>query len=345
VGHELHFDVEESIMEEGGAIVHPLVSSVVYLSGSGGDPTLVIDETMHGPRGTRAFLVHPACGTFMTFPGDRLHGVLPGPFRSTAHGGGGGGSNGGGGSSAGGGSGGDGGGSNGGGGSGDIGGSGDGGSGDGGGGEGGSEGGVGDLGQRLVLLIAWYGDPTLHGARRSGLVARSSVPRVSRSQTWPAALQLQPRLHPEGTTEGDGGGEGAAKCEGSHDRTSKGSSAGNSTGTIGGNSRGGSGGGENGGEDGGSRSGEGGGCTAGRVAARRAHMVPAVTPVWTEVEPSSQALAPPSSLRQHFFLQRLEGDDVRVRLTEEHGVAGTWTAASRKCKRPRQRPHQPKGGP
>jgi len=47
--------------------------------------------------------------------------------------------------------------------------------------------------QRLVLLVAWYAQPTRGAARRSRLSAQSSVPRVTRSQTWPALLQPPPR--------------------------------------------------------------------------------------------------------------------------------------------------------
>ena len=47
-GHELHYDVEERTMERSGRVLHPAVSSVVYLS-DGGDPTIVLDETLDAP--------------------------------------------------------------------------------------------------------------------------------------------------------------------------------------------------------------------------------------------------------------------------------------------------------
>jgi len=82
-GHELHFDVEERTMELTGRVVHPAVSSVVYLSDDG-DPTLVIDETLDAPLGGRtAYCANPLPRSFMAFDGRLLHGVLPGPF---AHG-------------------------------------------------------------------------------------------------------------------------------------------------------------------------------------------------------------------------------------------------------------------
>jgi hypothetical protein len=48
VGHELHFDLEERALEATGRIVHPTLSSVLYLSG-GGDPTIVLDEPIGSP--------------------------------------------------------------------------------------------------------------------------------------------------------------------------------------------------------------------------------------------------------------------------------------------------------
>ena len=79
-GHELHYDCEESRMEASGKVLHPAVSSVVYLT-SGGDPTIVLHENMSTPLGARAaYLSHPTAKAFFTFQGDLLHGVLPGPF-------------------------------------------------------------------------------------------------------------------------------------------------------------------------------------------------------------------------------------------------------------------------
>ena len=64
------------MLEATGRVVHPAVSSVLYLSG-GGDPTLVLDEALDGPPASAAWLVHPQRGAFMTFPGELLHGVVP----------------------------------------------------------------------------------------------------------------------------------------------------------------------------------------------------------------------------------------------------------------------------
>ena len=172
-GHELHYDLEEHTMETSGRILHPTISSVVYLAappGGQGDPTLVLDETMDAPlTATRAFCAPPVAGSFFTFRGDLLHGVLPGAFhhrdgrssgmkrpRSGDRGVGGGSVR--------------------------------------------SSGGVRSSGsanqseQRLTLLVAWYSEPLGGGGRRGGgrhggrLAAKSSVPRASRSTTWPNDL-------------------------------------------------------------------------------------------------------------------------------------------------------------
>ena len=67
-------------MEASGKVLHPAVSSVVYLT-SGGDPTIVLHENMSTPLEARAaYLSHPTAKAFFTFQGDLLHGVLPGPF-------------------------------------------------------------------------------------------------------------------------------------------------------------------------------------------------------------------------------------------------------------------------
>ena len=86
VGHQLHYDLEEGILEATGDIVHPAVSSVVYLSGgeaaAGADtagPTLVLDQRVDDVElAARGWLAHPVPRALLTFPGDRLHGVLPG---------------------------------------------------------------------------------------------------------------------------------------------------------------------------------------------------------------------------------------------------------------------------
>lgn len=81
LGHELHYDCHEPTMEASGEVVHPRVSSVYYISGAG-DPTLILDETLHNPcrEASAAYVAHPRERAYLTFEGDRLHGVLPGLF-------------------------------------------------------------------------------------------------------------------------------------------------------------------------------------------------------------------------------------------------------------------------
>ena len=66
-------------MERSGKIVHPLFSSVTYLCGEQqGGPTLVLDQRVEDKSsGNVSALVFPRDDSFMIFPGNRLHGVLP----------------------------------------------------------------------------------------------------------------------------------------------------------------------------------------------------------------------------------------------------------------------------
>ena len=58
--------------------MHPLLSSVLYLSNTGG-PTLVLDQTpQQQVLVQRGWLAHPAPGALLAVPGNLLHGVLPG---------------------------------------------------------------------------------------------------------------------------------------------------------------------------------------------------------------------------------------------------------------------------
>ncbi len=55
-----------------------LVSCVLYLT-TGGGPTLIIDQTSSSAAlGARGWAVRPVAGRLAAYPGDRLHGVLPG---------------------------------------------------------------------------------------------------------------------------------------------------------------------------------------------------------------------------------------------------------------------------
>ena len=93
LGHMLHFDTDEADLQgkQEQEVHHPLLSSVLHLTG-GGDKTscssmmsgatIVLDQT------PRSKCVAPVCwrsvpqdNTFMVFPGNLLHGVLPCPGR------------------------------------------------------------------------------------------------------------------------------------------------------------------------------------------------------------------------------------------------------------------------
>ena len=86
IGHQMHWDTEEHSLAS-GRLLHPLVSSVVYLSGAAdpegsgvaasGDPTVVFDMKVGDDDATAAMVSHPAEGSLLLFPGDRLHCVCP----------------------------------------------------------------------------------------------------------------------------------------------------------------------------------------------------------------------------------------------------------------------------
>jgi hypothetical protein len=151
-GHELHYDLEEGVMEASGRVLHPLVSSVVYLAGdASAGPTIVFDETLGdgaavggdaaaggGAPAARCWLAHPRRGGFLTFPGDRLHGVLP--VEATA-------------------------------------------------GAAAAADGTSDD-QRLTLLIAWYGTDARAASAKRGraLGPQGRLPRPTRRVTWPRDL-------------------------------------------------------------------------------------------------------------------------------------------------------------
>ena len=78
IGHQMHFDTEEATLQLTGEVVHPTVSSVLYLSGAGGDPTVVFDQRADDDApAAHAHVSHPVEGAVLLFPGDRLHCVCP----------------------------------------------------------------------------------------------------------------------------------------------------------------------------------------------------------------------------------------------------------------------------
>ena len=77
IGHQMHFDTEEASLAA-GRLVHPLVSSVTYLSGGGrSDPTVVFNQRVGDLGADHAHVSHPKADCVLMFPGDRLHCVCP----------------------------------------------------------------------------------------------------------------------------------------------------------------------------------------------------------------------------------------------------------------------------
>merc|ERR1712238_123834 len=93
LGHNLHFDTDECMLDQKGEVTHPVLSSVLYLTGGAeqGDlsnesslspagATIVLDETPEsGTIGETCWQAIPKDNTLLIFPGNRLHGVLPCP--------------------------------------------------------------------------------------------------------------------------------------------------------------------------------------------------------------------------------------------------------------------------
>jgi hypothetical protein len=85
LGHNLHFDTDEALLEQEGSITHPLYSTVLYLTGgnAGSGATIVLDQTPDSQQvATKAWRCVPKDNTLLVFPGNLLHGVLPCPGES-----------------------------------------------------------------------------------------------------------------------------------------------------------------------------------------------------------------------------------------------------------------------
>jgi len=79
LGHPLHFDTDEWLLNNNHEVSHPIVSSVLYLTGGeGSGSTIVFDQTPNSrENASRAWVSEPKNNQFMNFPGNLLHGVLP----------------------------------------------------------------------------------------------------------------------------------------------------------------------------------------------------------------------------------------------------------------------------
>ncbi len=64
--------------DPGGTVRHPLVSTVTFISGDCGGPTLVTDQTVGNGRTTHGWLAAPRTNRIICFRGHLLHFVLPG---------------------------------------------------------------------------------------------------------------------------------------------------------------------------------------------------------------------------------------------------------------------------
>jgi hypothetical protein len=83
LGHNLHFDTDESMLAQEGKVTHPILSSVLYLTGGGDDEagaTIVLDQTPDSEKVAEScWQCIPKNNALMIFPGNLLHGVLPCP--------------------------------------------------------------------------------------------------------------------------------------------------------------------------------------------------------------------------------------------------------------------------
>ena len=86
LGHQLHFDTDESLLGKEKKVTHPIVSSILYLTGanpassssSTAGSTIVFDQTPNSKEvASQVWIGHAQDNACMHFPGNLLHGVLP----------------------------------------------------------------------------------------------------------------------------------------------------------------------------------------------------------------------------------------------------------------------------
>eukprot|EP00977_Amphora_coffeiformis_P027007 scaffold32086_cov183-Amphora_coffeaeformis.AAC.26 len=81
LGHNLHFDTDESLLKSQKKVTHPVVSSVLYLDGTAGQagPTIVLNQSSDESAANADIVWRndPTPNSFLLFPGRLLHGVLP----------------------------------------------------------------------------------------------------------------------------------------------------------------------------------------------------------------------------------------------------------------------------
>ena len=81
LGHNLHFDTDEALLKSQKKVAHPVVSSVLYLDGTVGKagPTIVLNQTSaeNAKNADAVWRNDPKPNSYLLFPGNMLHGVLP----------------------------------------------------------------------------------------------------------------------------------------------------------------------------------------------------------------------------------------------------------------------------
>jgi hypothetical protein len=83
LGHQLHFDTDEALLEQDGIVDIPMCATVLYLTEDIADATqhgatVLFDQTPSSKQNAEiAWICKPRARSFLVFPGDLLHGVLP----------------------------------------------------------------------------------------------------------------------------------------------------------------------------------------------------------------------------------------------------------------------------
>lgn len=79
LGHQLHFDTDETLLAQDRHVTHPIISSVLYLTAPPGTgATIILDQTPESRvNAGKAWYCEPVDNSFILFPGNLLHGALP----------------------------------------------------------------------------------------------------------------------------------------------------------------------------------------------------------------------------------------------------------------------------
>jgi hypothetical protein len=86
LGHQMHFDTDEALLAQEKKVTHPIVSSVLYLTGNQDESERMAGSTIifnQSPSSSdiaaEAYISHAQDRKYTVFPGCCLHGVLPCP--------------------------------------------------------------------------------------------------------------------------------------------------------------------------------------------------------------------------------------------------------------------------